>query len=445
MRRSGLKKFLTLLTVILFTGSLLLGTAAPARAATSIVVTTTSDQYGTGTACSLREAIVAANTDKTFGGCPAGSGVDSIEIPAGNYQLTRTGSGEDSSATGDLDIRESVTINGAGADITVISVQSTFNDRIFHVKPPLNSDGSIARAINVSISNLKITGADLSAQGGGGLLNDKASLSLYRVAVINNKVGSGMYGGGISNRVGSTLVINQSTLSQNEADYGGAIFNGGTITVNNSLISDNLGEVSGGGVSSNSTSAGGATIVNSTIALNRSGAAGASGGAGLSIAGLMTLINSTIADNEGYGVLIYESATLTIANTLIARHAPQPNCVTYGTVSSKGYNLVDQYNAGDTRQCKFTATGDLVNEDPYLSTDLVDDGSPTHFYSFTLITADNKAVDAVPAGNAYCPPNDQRFRNRPADGNSDGQAKCDIGAYEEGGVIYLSFIPIIRK
>ena len=32
------------------------------------------DENGGGAACSLREAILAANTDAAFGGCPAGGG-----------------------------------------------------------------------------------------------------------------------------------------------------------------------------------------------------------------------------------------------------------------------------------------------------------------------------------------------------------------------------------
>ena len=53
------------------------GEAQPAYALT-ITVTTTADEFGTGSDCSLREAIVAANIDVAFGGCTAGSGGDTI-------------------------------------------------------------------------------------------------------------------------------------------------------------------------------------------------------------------------------------------------------------------------------------------------------------------------------------------------------------------------------
>ena len=53
---------------------------APTRAEIIIV---TSDSGGTGgPGCTLRGAIIAANTDAPVGSCPAGSGADTIELPA---------------------------------------------------------------------------------------------------------------------------------------------------------------------------------------------------------------------------------------------------------------------------------------------------------------------------------------------------------------------------
>ena len=87
--------------------------------AATIPVTTTADEYGTGSGCSLREAVQAANDNAAFGGCPAGeaSEVDVIEVPAGLYRLTRGGADEDSNAEGDLDVTESVDVKGLGANL----------------------------------------------------------------------------------------------------------------------------------------------------------------------------------------------------------------------------------------------------------------------------------------------------------------------------------------
>jgi CSLREA domain-containing protein len=78
-----------LLTV--FVGSL--SGFTPSRApGMTINVTTFLDEYtdpGPGTGCSLREAITAANSDATYGGCSAGAGTDTIMLPAGTYTLSR--------------------------------------------------------------------------------------------------------------------------------------------------------------------------------------------------------------------------------------------------------------------------------------------------------------------------------------------------------------------
>src|SRR5439155_16048491 len=74
-------------------------------------VTTTADVVDAGDGLlSLREAVLAAN---------ASAGIaDTINLPAGNYVLTRAGGAEDVAATGDLDLWDDVTIRGAGAGLT---------------------------------------------------------------------------------------------------------------------------------------------------------------------------------------------------------------------------------------------------------------------------------------------------------------------------------------
>src|SRR5574341_22687 len=102
--------------------------AAPARASTTITVSTTSDELNDDGQCSLREAIRAANLDMasgtTPGECPAGSGTDTIIVPSGIYTLTIAGTNEDAALTGDLDITNTVTIGGTSADSTLIDGRS---------------------------------------------------------------------------------------------------------------------------------------------------------------------------------------------------------------------------------------------------------------------------------------------------------------------------------
>jgi len=106
----------------------------PAAEAANLSVNDTSDSLVAGDGkCTLREAIINANTDSdtTSGDCAAGSGADVIDLPMGTYTLSVTGSGEDASFTGDLDITDDLTITGAGWATTIIDGGGI--DRVFHI------------------------------------------------------------------------------------------------------------------------------------------------------------------------------------------------------------------------------------------------------------------------------------------------------------------------
>ncbi|MBL8171656.1 MAG: CSLREA domain-containing protein, partial [Acidobacteria bacterium] len=89
--------------------------ASAAAAFNTITVNTVADQNGTGADCSLREAIIAANTNAAFGGCPAGaSGLDTIvfNLPAFIQPTINVGS----TGAGPLPaIAEPVVIDGSSA------------------------------------------------------------------------------------------------------------------------------------------------------------------------------------------------------------------------------------------------------------------------------------------------------------------------------------------
>ena len=70
--------------------------------------------------CALREAVLAANSDAPFGGCKTGEEGDSIVLEAKTYFLTRSGSGEDMTMRGDLDVTGELKIRGAGQNKTTI-------------------------------------------------------------------------------------------------------------------------------------------------------------------------------------------------------------------------------------------------------------------------------------------------------------------------------------
>src|SRR6476661_4008268 len=112
--------------------TLLLCSLASTASATTITPSTTTDDITNNGNCTLREAVQAANTNAAVDACPAGSsGPDVIQLGTGSYELTLTGSREDNNATGDLDVKEPLTITGNGVGTTTIDAKS--NDRALDV------------------------------------------------------------------------------------------------------------------------------------------------------------------------------------------------------------------------------------------------------------------------------------------------------------------------
>ena len=85
--------------------------AHPSRASITVDTANEAEQDGL---CSLREAVVAANTDQRVDGCSAGGGVDVISVPAGTYTLSQ----------GALVFEASTVLRGAGATVRRPSGQS---------------------------------------------------------------------------------------------------------------------------------------------------------------------------------------------------------------------------------------------------------------------------------------------------------------------------------
>jgi hypothetical protein len=375
---------------LLFIATLIAGLAlvmqpvTPAHADDTITVTSNAD--GTIAAlngndtCDLREAIQAANFNTTVNECVHNgtAGTDTINF-AGNYTITLTGaSGEDSNASGDLDIRGDLIINGTGAGLTVI--QGGGIDRVFHVDP-----GDVGYTVVIS-----------------------------DVTVRNGNPGAGSLGGGIYNR--GTLTLNNSTVSGNTADLGGGIFNisSGTLTLTNSTVGPNNTAIAGGGIRNSGT----LTLTNSTISGNT---APAESGGGISNNGTLTLNSSTISRNTatwGGGIFNTAAGTATLRNTIVAAQAGGTDCWTAGPpFTSNGYNL------DSDGTCGLIQATDQPNTNPNLGP-LADNGGPTRTHA---LLAGSPAIDT---GDPACPATDQRGVSRPQDGDGDTVAACDTGAYE---------------
>ena len=142
-----LRSLLIVSMALLPTGSL--------RADTFQVTKTADTNDGTcDPDCSLREAIVAANTNP---------GADDVPVPAGNYLLT----------LGQLTVSEDVDISGAGESNTIIDGNDT--DRVF----------LISSATTVTINTLTIQNGN-DFYYGGGIANYGGTLTLNNATVSGN-------------------------------------------------------------------------------------------------------------------------------------------------------------------------------------------------------------------------------------------------------------------
>ncbi len=395
MKRSSRQGLVAVLGALVAVMPLVLPGAANAAAyavnSTGDSTTDTSPGDGVCTQpCTLRAAVEESN---------AHSGDDTIDLPAGTYQLTGA-TGDDANDSGDLDINDVVSsgalaIVGAGARTT--RIVGTGADRVIHL---LNA------TTTTSISGVTITGGGGVAQGGGVFADGTFNLSDAAVT---------------SNRVNGSSTNNQ----------GGGIFNGNRMNLLNVTVSGNVGErglmspfgPQGGGIFDNGTPT--STLTNVTISGNQLTGSGSQGGGMFynADANSTTLRNVTLAGNSVSGTNgqaggFFVNDQVAFVNTIVAANqvngAPS-NCAdssTVGQLHSQGGNL-----EGAT-DCAFTAGTDKRTTDPLLGP-LADNGGQTDTMA---LGAGSPAIDAA----IGCPPpaTDQRGVARPQ------QGACDIGAFE---------------
>ena len=203
-------------------------TAAPTAVPTATPIpTSTPVLYPVslnGSACSLADAITAANSDAAAGSCPAGNGADTITFR------------DDVSLRRELpNISSDITFEGSGFSLSRYGTKQEVIAAFRLLK--------INNGATVAIKNLSLRNGEAVSYGGA--IYNNGALTISGSTLRNNRVAH--YGGAIYNK--GSLSISNSTMRDNQSSfYGGAIYNADTLAISNSALRDNETSWYGGAI-----------------------------------------------------------------------------------------------------------------------------------------------------------------------------------------------------
>jgi hypothetical protein len=273
---------------------------------------------------------------------------------------------------------------------------------------------------------------DASALPGGLQINGNGSVQVFNVAsntlvflnslTITNGNGNGVAGGGLGGGIynGGTLTLTNCILSGNSATFGGGIYNDGTLTLNNCILSGNSA-TNGGGIYNSGT----VTMNQCTLSGNARRAGG-----GIYSLGVLTLNQCTLTGNVvvyAGGAIFCGRGTLTLNQCTLSGNAAGVNggggiynygtlalnqCTLSGNSASDGGGIYNDDSANDGAAVMMTNTIVAGNSGIYPSADIYNDaGSLTYGGSNLVQSVDNyfgtitgpapltDAPDLAPPGN----------------------------------------------
>jgi len=317
-----------------------------------------------------------------------------------------------------LNIVDGRTAGIAGAGIQVVGgAEGTFdNCSVRRCRAGASGGGIFVDGLSTLVMrDSEVSGNDITAAGGGkggGIYGATGSrVQLVRVQISGNTTTSLGNGGGIAFDGGDpgALQMKRCSIVRNTCGENGAglyLEDVESFILNNSTISGNASSFgNGGGIYTDGVTTG--TITHSTIADN-SCASGA-GGVHLSSDSQVTASHTILAANRNTDGL--RNAKLT------------------ARVTSNGYNLCD-----DNSIAVSMIPGDLLNRPAHLAP-LANYGRDVLVHALLQISP---AIDAGSVQAIGAPTLDQRGYGRIQDGDGNGAARIDIGAFEAGRTVVVT-------
>jgi hypothetical protein len=326
---------------------------------------------------------------------------NTITLAAGLYTLT-TLDNEIDGLNGLPSIHGTLTIKGAGALQTIVERPNTAPAfRHLHV----SADGAL------TLEGLTLRGGLSDFGHGGGAVWNAGTLKVQNCRLLQNE--APYSGGAIANIKTGQLHIDQSTLADNMVgNLGGAVVDEGTSLITRSSLVRNQAFFEGGAMF---TDGGNILIINSTIARNISQAFD---GAISAFRATVHLLSSTVAENQAVisgGVSNFQGV-VKLRNTILAgnRAAIAEDCS--GVLTSLDYNWLGSESPG----CSFESQPHDHIAPVTLGTFL---DNPLPGRSVIPLIPGSPLINAGP--HILCPRQDQlgNPRKRP----------CDIGAIEFQG------------
>ncbi|MEZ5428442.1 MAG: choice-of-anchor Q domain-containing protein [Pyrinomonadaceae bacterium] len=254
-------------------------------------------------------------------------GIGSISSAA-TFTVTKTADTDDGSCDADCSLREAV---GAA--------NSAAGDDLIQFDPGLFGTSQI----------ITLGGTQIEVNNNGALVINGPGAGLLKIA------------NGFNDRIflvnaGADLSVEKLTLSEGDADSGGAVYNFGTLTIADCVVRDNTSVLRGGAIYNNE---GNLTIVNSEFRGNSTLNSG--GGAVSSLLGTVSITGTHLWNNSAGsfgGALDFNTSTVSINNSAVTNNSAVN---AGGGIAASGSSVLTITNSTVSQNQVVTGGGGIAN------------------------------------------------------------------------------------